>query len=100
VSTVCGRRVQRDAGPAPTSTEALRIRNFRWERFPAGALSALALLLGHVVLAAVQRTDSYLTALGIVLTLTCAVGLLFRARRRVARLGWTRGRFSPRSAWA
>ena len=31
--------------------------------------------------------DTYLTALGIVLTLIYAEGLLFRPRRRIARLG-------------
>jgi cation:H+ antiporter len=45
------------------------------------------LLSGHAVLPAAQRTDIYLTALGIVLTLTYAAGLLFRPRRRIARLG-------------
>jgi len=39
------------------------------------------------VLPAAQRTDIYLTALGIVLTLIYAAGLLFRSRRRIARLG-------------
>jgi cation:H+ antiporter len=45
------------------------------------------LLSGHAVLAAAQRSDIYLTALGIVLTLIYAVGLLFRPRRRIARPG-------------
>ena len=36
------------------------------------------LLSGHAVLPAAERTDIYLTALGIVLTLIYAVGLLFR----------------------
>jgi cation:H+ antiporter len=45
------------------------------------------LLSGHAVLPAAQRTDIYLTALGIVLTLIYATGLLFRPRRRTARLG-------------
>ena len=45
------------------------------------------LLSGHAVLPAAQRTDIYLTALGIVLTLIYAAGLLFRPRRRIARLG-------------
>jgi cation:H+ antiporter len=44
-------------------------------------------LSGHAVLPAAQRTDIYLTALGIVLTLIYAAGLLFRPRRRIARLG-------------
>jgi cation:H+ antiporter len=39
------------------------------------------------VLPAAQRTDVYLTALGIVLTLVYAAGLVFRPRRRIARLG-------------
>lgn len=34
-----------------------------------------------------QRTDIYLTALAIVLTLVYAAGLLFRPRRRFARMG-------------
>ena len=46
-----------------------------------------SLLSGHAVLPAAERTDIYLTALGIVLTLIYAVGLLFRPRRRIARLG-------------
>ncbi|WP_101952233.1 sodium:calcium antiporter [Mycobacterium sp. 3519A] len=45
------------------------------------------LLSGQAVLPAAQRTDIYLTALGMVLTLIYAVGLLFRPHRRVARLG-------------
>jgi cation:H+ antiporter len=45
------------------------------------------LLSGHAVLPAAQRTDIYLTALGIVLTMIYAVGLLFRPRRRIAHLG-------------
>jgi cation:H+ antiporter len=45
------------------------------------------LLSGHAVLPAAQRTGIYLTALGIVLTLIYAAGLLFRPRRRIARLG-------------
>lgn len=44
-------------------------------------------LSGHAVLPAAQRTDIYLTALGIVLTLIYAAGLVFRPRRRVARMG-------------
>ena len=39
------------------------------------------------MLPAAQRTDIYLTALGIVLTLIYAAGLLFRPRRRIAGLG-------------
>ena len=39
------------------------------------------------MLPAAERTDIYLTALGIVLTLIYAAGLLFRPRRRIARLG-------------
>lgn len=45
------------------------------------------LLSGQAVLPGAQRTDIYLTALGIVLTLTYAVGLVFRPRRRIVRLG-------------
>ena len=41
----------------------------------------------HAVLPAAQRTDIYLAALGIVLTLIYAAGLLFRPRRRIAPLG-------------
>ena len=36
---------------------------------------------------AAQRSDIFLTALGIVLTLTYAVGLLVRPRRRIVGLG-------------
>jgi hypothetical protein len=57
-------------------------------------------LLGCVVLLAVGCIDGCVMALGVVLTLTCGVGLLFRGRRRVAGLGWTRGRFSPCTGWA
>jgi hypothetical protein len=39
------------------------------------------------VLPDAQRTDIDLTALAIVLTLVYAVGLLFRPRRRIARMG-------------
>jgi cation:H+ antiporter len=42
---------------------------------------------GLAVLPAAQRSDIYLTALGIALTLMYAAGLLFRPRRRIARLG-------------
>ncbi len=45
------------------------------------------LLSGNAVLPQQQRTDIYLTALAIVLTLIYAAGLLFRPRRRIARLG-------------
>jgi cation:H+ antiporter len=45
------------------------------------------LLSGHAVLPHAERTDIYLTALAIVLTLIYAAGLLFRPRRRIARLG-------------
>jgi cation:H+ antiporter len=44
-------------------------------------------LSGHAVLPTAQRTDIFLTALGIVLTLVYQAGLLFRPRRRIARLG-------------
>jgi Ca2+/H+ antiporter len=53
------------------------------------------LLSGHAVLPAAQRTDIYLTALGIVLTLIYAAGLLFRPRRRIARGGRLAGRRHP-----
>lgn len=45
------------------------------------------LLCGHAVLPLAHRTDIYLTALGIVLTLVYAGGLIFRPRWRLARLG-------------
>jgi cation:H+ antiporter len=45
------------------------------------------LLSGHAVLPAAQRTDIYLTALSIVLTLIYAAGLLFRPQRRIFGLG-------------
>jgi cation:H+ antiporter len=44
-------------------------------------------LSGNAVLPQAQRTDIYLTALAMVLTLIYAVGLLFRPQRRVARMG-------------
>ncbi|TRW89070.1 sodium:calcium antiporter [Mycolicibacterium sp. 018/SC-01/001] len=44
-------------------------------------------LSGNAVLPHAQRTDIYLTALAIVLTLSYAAGLLFRPRRRIARMG-------------
>ena len=44
-------------------------------------------LSGTAVLPQAQRTDIYLTALAIVLTLVYAAGLLFRPRRRFARMG-------------
>ena len=46
-----------------------------------------ALITGKAVLPQAQSTDIYLTALGALLTLVYATGLLFRPRRRVARLG-------------
>jgi cation:H+ antiporter len=52
-----------------------------------GFAAAVTLLSGHAVLPSAQRTDIYLTALGIVLTLIYAAGLVFRPRRRIARLG-------------
>ncbi|WP_205538967.1 sodium:calcium antiporter [Mycobacterium kyogaense] len=45
------------------------------------------LLSGDAVLPQAQRTDIYLTALAIVLTLGYATGLLFRPQRRIARMG-------------
>jgi cation:H+ antiporter len=45
------------------------------------------LLTGQAVLPQVQSTDIYLTALGALLTLVYVNGLLFRPRRRVARMG-------------
>jgi cation:H+ antiporter len=45
------------------------------------------LVSGDSVLPNAHRTDIYLTALGIVLTLTYMTGLLFRPRRQWARLG-------------
>ena len=46
-----------------------------------------ALLSGQAVLPQAQNTDIYLTAIAIILTLVYAAGLLFRPRRRRARLG-------------
>jgi cation:H+ antiporter len=52
------------------------------------ALFLLATLLsGKAVLPQAHATDIYLTALGILLTLVYATGLLFRPRRRIARMG-------------
>src|SRR5690348_11544138 len=45
------------------------------------------LLSGKAVLPHAQATDIYLTALGMLLTLVYAAGLLFRPQRRIARLG-------------
>jgi cation:H+ antiporter len=45
------------------------------------------LLSGKAVLPQAQATDIYLTALGMLLTLVYAAGLLFRPRRRIARMG-------------
>jgi cation:H+ antiporter len=45
------------------------------------------LLSGKAVLPQAQATDIYLTALGMLLTLVYATGLLFRPQRRVARMG-------------
>jgi cation:H+ antiporter len=45
------------------------------------------LLSGKAVLPHAERTDIYLTALAIVLTLVYAAGLLFRPRRRIAGMG-------------
>jgi cation:H+ antiporter len=46
-----------------------------------------SVLSGKAVLPQAQATDIYLTALGIVLTLIYGGGLLFRPRRRIARMG-------------
>ncbi|WP_246023191.1 sodium/calcium exchanger protein [Nocardia yunnanensis] len=48
---------------------------------------AATLLSGQAVLPHAQRTDIYLTALGMLLTFVYAAGLLFRPRRRIARMG-------------
>jgi cation:H+ antiporter len=45
------------------------------------------LISGKAVLPQAQSTDIYLTALGALLTLVFVTGLLFRPRRRVARMG-------------
>ena len=45
------------------------------------------LLPGRAALPAAQRTDIYLTALAILLTLVYAAGLLFRPNRRIAGMG-------------
>jgi cation:H+ antiporter len=45
------------------------------------------LLSGKAVLPQAHNTDIYLTALGILLTIVYATGLLFRPRRRIARMG-------------
>jgi cation:H+ antiporter len=48
---------------------------------------AATVISGSAVLPQAERTDIYLTALAIVLTLIYAAGLLFRPKRRVARMG-------------
>ena len=45
------------------------------------------LLSGKAVLPQAHNTDIYLTALGILLTLVYAAGLVFRPQRRIARMG-------------
>ncbi len=45
------------------------------------------LLSGNAVLPDAQASAIYLTALGILLTLVYAAGLLFRPQRRIARMG-------------
>ena len=45
------------------------------------------LLSGKAVLPQAQRTDIYLTALGVLLTLVYLTGLVFRPQRRIARMG-------------
>ena len=45
------------------------------------------LLSGKAVLPQAQRTDIYLTALGVLLTLVYLTGLLFRPQKRIARMG-------------
>jgi len=46
-----------------------------------------SLLSGTAVLPQAQDTDVYLTALGALLTVVYVVGLIFRPRRRIARMG-------------
>jgi len=46
-----------------------------------------SLLSGSAVLPQAQRTDIYLTALGVLLTVVYIVGLIFRPRRQVLRMG-------------
>lgn len=51
-------------------------------------LFVLAVVLsGEAVLPRAERTDIYLTALGMLLTVVYMVGLIFRPRRQIARLG-------------
>ena len=45
------------------------------------------LISGDAVLPLAQRTDIYLTALAMILTLIYAAGLIFRPQRRIARMG-------------
>ncbi|WP_374707209.1 hypothetical protein [Streptomyces sp. Y2F8-2] len=45
------------------------------------------LISGKPALPAAHHTDVYLTALGIILTVVCMAGLVFRPRRRYARMG-------------
>ncbi len=45
------------------------------------------MISGKPVLPAAHDTDIYLTALGIILTVVYMAGLIFRPRRRHARLG-------------
>jgi cation:H+ antiporter len=45
------------------------------------------LITGEAVLPQAQSIDIYLTALGALLTLVFVTGLLFRPRRRIARMG-------------
>ncbi|MGH8370379.1 MAG: sodium:calcium antiporter, partial [Gammaproteobacteria bacterium] len=45
------------------------------------------LLSGEAVLPAAQKTDIYLTALAILLTVVYLCGLLFRPRRQIGRMG-------------
>ena len=45
------------------------------------------LISGDAVLPQAQRTDIYLTALAMILTLIYAAGLIFRPQRRIARMG-------------
>jgi cation:H+ antiporter len=46
-----------------------------------------SLLSGRAVLPQAQKTDIYLTAIGMLLTLVYMTGLLFRPRRRLGRMG-------------
>src|SRR5215216_6143327 len=51
-----------------------------------------SMLSGIAVLPQAHDTDIYLTGLGILLTTVYIYGLIFRPRRRILRMGWTRWR--------